>query len=207
MTDHPASAAPTVVRLADYTKADIEEIFGVGDDHFGVAYTGLSWLPKDIHFGIREADGRLVAHAGLLRVPLTVGGVDLDAMGVGGVSVAADVRGRGLARAVVGAALDHARTLGPRYALLFCRPQVSGLYRKLGFRELAGDVHVEQPGGGSWSCRCGPCGRRCTRAPSGPKGRCGCARCRCELPAAGQRLRFRRDSRTEGVRVGSADNV
>ncbi|MFI6843314.1 GNAT family N-acetyltransferase [Kitasatospora sp. NBC_00085] len=147
MTDHPASAAPTVVRLADYTKADIEEIFGVGDDHFGVAYTGLSWLPKDIHFGIREADGRLVAHAGLLRVPLTVGGVDLDAMGVGGVSVAADVRGRGLARAVVGAALDHARTLGPRYALLFCRPQVSGLYRKLGFRELAGDVHVEQPGG------------------------------------------------------------
>ncbi|MFB7614613.1 GNAT family N-acetyltransferase [Kitasatospora sp. NPDC056181] len=147
MTDHPVSVPPAVVRMADYTKADIEEIFGVGEDHFGVAYTGLSWLPKDVHFGIRDEAGRLVAHTGLLRLPLTVGGHDLDVMGVGGVAVAPDVRGRGLARTVVGAALDHARTLGPRHALLFCRPQVAGLYRRLGFRELLGDVHVEQPEG------------------------------------------------------------
>ncbi|MFD0278791.1 GNAT family N-acetyltransferase [Kitasatospora sp. NPDC127111] len=147
MADHIASEPPAVVPLADYGPADIEEIFGVGDDHFGVAHTGLSWLPKDIHFGVRDGDGRLIAHSGLLRLPFTVGGVDLEVMGVGGVAVAPDVRGRGLARAVVGAALDHARTLGPRFALLFCRPQLVGLYRRLGFRELAVDVHVEQPEG------------------------------------------------------------
>lgn len=147
MTDQTASEPSAVVRLADYTRADVEEILGVGDDPFGVAYTGLSWLPKDVHFGVRGASGRLVAHTGLLRLPLTVGGVDLDVMGVGGVAVSAGTRGRGLARTVVGAALDHARTLGPRYALLFCRPPLVALYRRLGFREVAGDVHVEQPEG------------------------------------------------------------
>lgn len=68
-------------------------------------------------------------------------------MGVGGVAVAPEARGRGLARAVVGAALDHARTSGAQHALLFCRPPLAGLYRRLGFREVADDVHVEQPEG------------------------------------------------------------
>ncbi|MGA5816596.1 GNAT family N-acetyltransferase [Kitasatospora sp. NPDC094028] len=134
-------------RLAQYGKAEQEQILGPGDDLYGVAYTGLSWLPKEIHFGIRAEGGRLVAHTGLRALQLTVGGTDLAAMGVGGVCVAADQRGGGLARTVVGAALDHARELGHRYALLFCRPEKAGLYRKLGFREVAEVVTVEQPEG------------------------------------------------------------
>ncbi|MEU1418418.1 GNAT family N-acetyltransferase [Kitasatospora sp. NPDC005751] len=156
MADHPAPAAaaapaaasaPAAVRLAEYARRDLEEILGAGDDPFGVAHTGLTWLPKEIHFGVRAADGRLVAHAGLLPLPLTVGGTDTEAVGVGGVAVAPDARGRGLARVVVGAALAHARTLGPRYALLFCRPPLVALYERLGWREAAGEVLVEQPGG------------------------------------------------------------
>ncbi|MGW2249668.1 GNAT family N-acetyltransferase [Kitasatospora sp. NPDC001660] len=135
------------VRLSEYTRADQDEILGPGDDPFGVARTGLAFRPKDVHFGVRAADGRLVAHTGLLPLPLTVGDVDVEAVGVGGVAVAADRRGGGLARAVVGAALDHARTLGPAYALLFCRPPLVGLYERLGFREVPGEVTVEQPGG------------------------------------------------------------
>ncbi|MGV9263516.1 GNAT family N-acetyltransferase [Kitasatospora sp. NPDC003701] len=143
MVDH---TVPAVVRLAEYGRAQQTEILGDGPDPYGVADTGLTFLPKEIHFGVHGEDGRLVAHTGLLRLPLTVGGVDVEAMGVGGVAVAPDARGRGLARTVVGAALEHARTLGPRYALLFCRPPLVALYERLGWRELAGEVLVEQSG-------------------------------------------------------------
>lgn len=135
-----------MVRLAEYTKADLAEILGEGDDPFGVAHTGLTWLPKNVHFGIRRA-GRLVAHTGLLRLPVSVGGVESEVMGVGGVAVAPDQRGQGLARLVVAGALDHARTMGPRQGLLFCRPPLVSLYQRLGWRLLAGDVQVEQPAG------------------------------------------------------------
>ncbi|MBC9715871.1 GNAT family N-acetyltransferase [Streptomyces sp. TRM66268-LWL] len=137
--------ALAAVRLPRYTKAELEEILGGGEDPFGVAEFGLTWLPKEDHFGVKDG-ARLVAHAGLRRLPIAVGGVATEVIGVGGVAVAPDVRGRGLARTVVGAALDHARTMGPRHALLFCRPPLVGLYQRLGWRVIEGEVLVEQPG-------------------------------------------------------------
>ncbi|MFJ5775398.1 GNAT family N-acetyltransferase [Streptomyces sp. NPDC093094] len=134
------------VRLAAYTRTDQTEILGDGADPFGVAGTGLTFLPKDDHFGIRLA-GRLVAHAGLLRLSLTAGDTATEAMGVGGVAVAPDVRGRGLARRVVAAALDHARTQGPPFALLFCRAPLVPFYRHLGWHPVESPVHVEQHDG------------------------------------------------------------
>ncbi|MEH6373437.1 GNAT family N-acetyltransferase [Streptomyces sp. KLMMK] len=144
MSENPSSAASTVVRLPRYTKAEQDEILGDGDDPFGVAATGLTWLPKEEHFGIRHGD-RLVAHAGLLRLPVAVGGVETEVVGVGGVAVAPDMQGQGLARLVVTAALDHARTMGPEHALLFCRPPLVPLYQRLGWHPLDKDVLVEQP--------------------------------------------------------------
>ncbi|MEU9125392.1 GNAT family N-acetyltransferase [Streptomyces sp. NPDC048506] len=146
MTGNLSPASPAVVRLTRYAAAEQNEILGDGDDPFGVAGAGLTWLPKEEHFGIRR-DGRLVAHAGLRRVPLSVGGVDIPAVGLGGVAVAPDARGSGLARRVVQAALDHARTMGPRYAVLFCRPPLVALYQRLGWHPLAAQVRVEQPEG------------------------------------------------------------
>ncbi|MGP4003021.1 GNAT family N-acetyltransferase [Streptomyces sp. 8N706] len=145
MTYH-LSASPTTVRLKRYTKTEQSEILGDSADPFGVADAGLTWLPKDDHFGIRQ-EGRLVAHAGLLRLPISIGGLDTEVVGVGGVAVAPDLRGRGLARLVVTAALDHARTMGPQNGLLFCRPPLVPLYQRLGWRTLDQDVHVEQSGG------------------------------------------------------------
>ncbi|WP_089103987.1 GNAT family N-acetyltransferase [Streptomyces hyaluromycini] len=146
MSENQSSVAPTVVRLPRYTKADQEEILGTGDDPFGVASTGLTWLPKEDHFGIRH-DDRLVAHAGLLRLPVAIDGAGTEVVGVGGVAVAPRMQGRGLARRVVTAALEHARTMGPRHALLFCRPPLVPLYRRLGWHPLDRDVLVEQPEG------------------------------------------------------------
>ncbi|MFE2325476.1 GNAT family N-acetyltransferase [Streptomyces sp. NPDC059385] len=146
MSDHRSPVAPDVVRLPQYTKTDQEEILGSGDDPFGVASAGLTWLPKEDHFGIRR-EGRLVAHAGLLRLPVAIGGTRTEVVGVGGVAVAPDMQGRGLARLVVAAALAHARGMGPRHALLFCRPPLVALYRRLGWHLLEKDVLVEQPEG------------------------------------------------------------
>ncbi|MEV7193542.1 GNAT family N-acetyltransferase [Streptomyces sp. NPDC093510] len=145
MSAHPTSDRPAAVRLTQYTHADVAEILGDGEDPFGVAETGLAWLSKEEHFGIRH-EGRLVAHAGLRRLPLSVDGTDLEVIGVGGVAVAPDVRGRGLAREVLTTALSHARTLGPDHALLFCRPPLVTLYERLGWHALDSEVRVEQPG-------------------------------------------------------------
>lgn len=146
MTDRLSSTSPTVVRLTEYTKTDQIEILGDSADPFGVADAGLTWLPKEDHFGIRH-EGRLVAHTGLLRLPMSIGDARTEVVGVGGVAVAPDLRGHGLARLVVSAALDHARTMGPEYGLLFCRPPLVPLYQQLGWRTLEQDVQVEQPGG------------------------------------------------------------
>ncbi|MFF0016344.1 GNAT family N-acetyltransferase [Streptomyces sp. NPDC005374] len=144
MSETQSSAAPAVVRLCQYTKTKQDEILGDGDDPFGVAATGLTWLPKEEHFGIRH-DDRLVAHAGLVRLSVEIGDGVTDVVGVGGVAVAPHMQGRGLARLVVAAALDHARTMGPQHALLFCRSPLVPLYQRLGWHPLDKDVLVEQP--------------------------------------------------------------
>jgi predicted N-acetyltransferase YhbS len=144
MSENQSSVALSVARLPRYTRTEQDEILGDGDDPFGVAATGLTWLPKEEHFGIRHG-GRLVAHAGLLRLPVAVGDVKTEVVGVGGVAVAPDMQGQGLARLVVTAALDHARTMGPQHALLFCRPPLEPLYQRLGWHSLDNDVLVEQP--------------------------------------------------------------
>ncbi|MFI9243907.1 GNAT family N-acetyltransferase [Streptomyces sp. NPDC053086] len=146
MTHRLTFTPATVVRLAQYTTTEQIEILGDSADPFGVADAGLTWLPKEHHFGIRQK-GRLVAHAGLLRLPISIGEVCTQVVGVGGVAVAPDLRGHGLARSVVSAAVDHARTMGPQHGLLFCRPALVPLYQRLGWRPLEQDVHVEQPEG------------------------------------------------------------
>ncbi|MFD8916135.1 GNAT family N-acetyltransferase [Streptomyces sp. NPDC059575] len=145
--DHASSSpAGPAVRLPHYTPADQAEILGDGPDPFGVADTGLTFLPKETHFGIR-LNGRLVAHTGLLKLPLSLGPLTTEVIGIGGVAVAPDLRGQGLARRVLTTALTHARTLGPHHGLLFCRPPLVPLYERLGWHALTVDVTVEQPEG------------------------------------------------------------
>lgn len=63
------------------------------------------------------------------------------------VIVAPDLRGHGLARLVVTAAVEHARGTGAEFGLLFCWPDRMPLYQKLGWRALDGGMQVEQPDG------------------------------------------------------------
>ncbi|MEV7021260.1 GNAT family N-acetyltransferase [Kitasatospora sp. NPDC093558] len=146
MDDRPAAVPPEIVRLPRYTRADQDEIFGPGDDPYSVGDLGLTFRPKEIHFGIRAADHRLVAHIGLVPVPLSVGDTELAAVGLGGLAVAPGRRDGTLARALLDAAFDHARELGSAHALAFCRPRLVPYYERRGFHELTTEVTVEQPG-------------------------------------------------------------
>lgn len=131
-------------RLGQEQRAALE---GDEDDPFDAAGSTLAYRPKECHVGIQDDRGQLVASTGMLVVDVEVPARRFSVVGLGGVIVRADHRGRGLAREVVQAALARARMLGPAFALLFCREDRVGLYRKLGFAEIISEVVVEQPDG------------------------------------------------------------
>jgi len=118
------------------------------DDPWNAAEFGLEWLPKDHHVGIRDDDGRLVAMAGLVVVKVQFGErPPVSVVGVGGVIVTASQRGRGLGRWVISEALRRAEAMGREIAMLFCRVESAGFYRRHGFAEVPGRVFVDQPSG------------------------------------------------------------
>jgi predicted N-acetyltransferase YhbS len=134
-----------VADIGPLTVAQRLQLEGDDPDPFDVAGLGpIDSRPKDQYVVLR-ADGRLVASTGMLIAEVEVdGGERFDVVGIGGVIVAADHRGQGLARVVLQAALERAATLGPDFALLFCHERVSGLYGKLGFHTLPPPVLVQQ---------------------------------------------------------------
>jgi predicted N-acetyltransferase YhbS len=80
-------------------------------------------------------------------VEVDVAGKCFPVVGLGGVIVNANHRGRGLARTVVNAAIAKAEALGPKFVILFCHEDRTGLYRRLGFEEVEPPVLVRQPEG------------------------------------------------------------
>ncbi|MFE9426877.1 GNAT family N-acetyltransferase [Kitasatospora sp. NPDC006697] len=135
-----------ILDLAAYGPAEKRQVVGENEDPAGVAVTGLTWRLKERHVGIRDGE-RLVAHAGWVEVPVRVGAGELRAAGIGAVAVAPELRRRGLAGAVVTAAMERAGAEGLEFGLLFCWPRLVPLYGGLGWRPVAGEVLVEQPGG------------------------------------------------------------
>jgi predicted N-acetyltransferase YhbS len=131
-------------RLRDERRA---ELAGDDDDPFGDAGSVVLYQPKQRHVAIQDDQGRFVACTGLLVVDVQVRDRRFPVVGLGGVIVRADHRGRGLGREVVRAALAKARTLGPAFALLFCHDDRTALYQKLGFAEIVTEVIVKQPDG------------------------------------------------------------
>lgn len=131
-------------RLTERQRAELE---GDEDDPWDAGGSTMRFRPKEQHVGLRGDQGPLVASAGMVVADVDVGDRRFRVVGLGGVIVNRDHRGRGLAREVVTAALARAQRLGPEFMLLFCHPDRAGLYRKLGFAELDTKVTVEQPDG------------------------------------------------------------
>ena len=136
-----------VVEFGSLTDEHRQALEGDERDPFDVAGITLQFRSKERHVGLQDDSGRLVASTGIVVVDVEVDGERFPVVGLGGVIVSAPYRGRGLARRVVEEALARARQLGPRFAMLFCHEDRAGLYRRLGFVDLPGEILVEQPSG------------------------------------------------------------
>ncbi len=136
------------VELDALTEQDWDAVVA-GEHHpFGSVGAELAWRPKDRHFALREQDGRLLALAALVYVAVEIeGSGGLDVVGLGGVIVTPAERGRGLMLEVVEPTLALAEKMGPERAMLFCRPELAAVYRRLGFEEIAAPVWADQPAG------------------------------------------------------------
>ena len=137
-----------VVEFGALTHAQRAELEGGEEYPFGTEGIELAWRSKERHVMVRDAEGRLLASTGLLVVQVSAGErAPFEVVGVGGVIVAPGQRGQGLSRVVVEAALERAASMGPAFAMLFCREAVAGLYGKLGFERVEPPGHVLQPAG------------------------------------------------------------
>lgn len=96
------------------------------------ARAGYSWRQRSSAFAAFEG-GRAVAHAGVLPVPLVVAGRSVAAAGIHAVCAHPERRGRGLARAVLEAALAHADGVARTSLLFAVEPAI---YERFGFRRV-----------------------------------------------------------------------
>lgn len=136
------------VELAELRQQDWDAVVDGEHQPFGSVGAELAWRPKERHFALRERDGRLLALAALVGVAVEVEGAGgLDVAGLGGVIVTPSERGRGLMFKVVEPVLALAEEMGPERAMLFCRPALVAVYRRLGFEEIAAPVWADQPAG------------------------------------------------------------
>jgi GNAT superfamily N-acetyltransferase len=138
------------VELASVSEADWQELIAGEVEPWGGIGEKLSWAEKERYVAMRGAGKKVLALAGAVVADVEVeGNGRFQVLGIGGVFVTASERGRGLARAVARELLERARRDArcPERAMLFCRPQLAGLYRKLEFREIGAPVWAEQPRG------------------------------------------------------------
>jgi GNAT superfamily N-acetyltransferase len=95
-----------------------------------------------------EADGRVVAHAGILYRVIQVGQLRVPVGGLAGVMTLHDWRGRGYARAALAHATAFvAMQLWARFAVVICPREDTAFYEHLGWRVAEAPISCEQPGG------------------------------------------------------------
>jgi predicted GNAT family N-acyltransferase len=137
-----------VLELGPLSERDWDEVLDSEREPFGPQGAQLTWRRKERHIALRAPDGRLVATAGALVADVVVEGAGrFDVVGVGTVMVTRRLRGTGLMPQVFEPLLRLAERMGPDRAMLFCLPELVGLYRRFGFAEITGPVYADQPGG------------------------------------------------------------
>jgi predicted N-acetyltransferase YhbS len=137
-----------VVELAEVTSEQWIQVVGSEPEPWGVIGEELAWRDKTRHVGARADDGTLVAIAGAVLADVAVADRErFPVVGIGGVFVAREHRGRGLVRRLMERVLEIAPRMGADRAMLFCRRELVGMYARFGFRELDARVTAGQPQG------------------------------------------------------------
>ncbi len=141
------TTAPDLVDLAGVAPGWWEELVDGEDDAFGTDGLGIVWRDKTEHLGL-VLDGRVVGHAGWVGSAVeTDSGQRTDVVGLGGVLVHRDHRGRGLGGQLVRGATARMGDGGVPIAMLFCRTVRTAFYGRLGWQPIAGEVTADQPEG------------------------------------------------------------
>lgn len=115
---------------------------------FGETTARLVFRPKTHYVGIRNGDGRLVAAGGVTIATVEVAGRHaFDVVGMGGLILRTELRGRGLAGPLMDRLAARAAQLGPDRAMLFCEPGLVDRYARRDFRLISAPVRADQPDG------------------------------------------------------------
>jgi predicted GNAT family N-acyltransferase len=137
-----------LVELGALSDEDWAELQDGEHEPFGPVGARLAWRPKDRHIGLRGPDGRLVAVAGAVIATVEVGRAEsFEIVGLGSLIVTRSQRGGGLMSKVVEPLLRLAAGMGPDRGMIFCRPDLVALYRRIAFIEIKAPVWADQPDG------------------------------------------------------------
>jgi predicted GNAT family N-acyltransferase len=137
-----------LVELGALTEQDWADLAAGEHEPFGPIGAGLAWRAKDRHVGLRAGDGHLVAVAGAVIATVEIErSASFEVVGLGSLIVNRSVRGHGLMSRLVEPVLRLAESMGPSRAMIFCRPELVALYRRLGFAEITAPVWADQPEG------------------------------------------------------------
>lgn len=140
--------------VADLTPADREELRALTADVYTpdviatLPETRVTWAPTTWSIRVRDGDGRVVSHVGMLTRDVEVDGTLTIIGGIGGVKTHPDARGRGYASAALQtASAFFTDDLGVAFVLLVCLPPTVPYYERFGWRRFRGTLLIAQPGG------------------------------------------------------------
>lgn len=135
------------VELAELTPEQWTGLAAGEERPWGAIPEGLQWRQKERFVALRAPDGRLAGVAGAVVAEVEVeGAASFEVVGVGSVFVTRAARGQGLVFALLERLLSLAEELGPERAMLFCRPELATIYRRVGFADIGSPVQAEQQG-------------------------------------------------------------
>ena len=93
-------------------------------------------------------EDELITHVGIVVRDVDSNGVNKRIGGIGGVMTHPAHQGKGFAGRVMQRAAQYLEEeLAVPFALLFCRPELTAFYGRLGWRPFTGTLFVEQPEG------------------------------------------------------------
>ncbi|HXW57935.1 MAG TPA: GNAT family N-acetyltransferase [Solirubrobacteraceae bacterium] len=135
------------VELAGLTGEEWTGLLAGEERPWGAVPEGLQWRQKERFVGLRAPDGRHTGIAGAVVATVEVEGTgSFEVVGVGSVFVTRAARGRGLVFTLLERLLSLAEELGPERAMLFCRPELATIYRRVAFAEIGSPVQADQQG-------------------------------------------------------------
>jgi GNAT superfamily N-acetyltransferase len=145
MTDmavNPQIGVHSKSHLSSQVRAELEDWFS---REFG--HTPYHWASPDWYV-VALLDSILVGRLGIVERSVAVGAHTVPVGGVSGVITHQEWRGRGIAPAVLGRAIDFiASELGVDFALLLCRQEIAPFYARLGWKLTQGATTFLQPTG------------------------------------------------------------